>query len=93
MNEKILIKCPYCGAEYVPSEIFYPEDFLPDVDSIVKDENGKIIGYNSTSMNLTEEYCCDICGHTFTSFAEVSFKSTPCEIHDFEFEHESKLDK
>lgn len=90
-EEKLIIKCPYCGAEYIPSELYYPEDFLPNVKDMVKDENENIIAYTGNIMNLVEEYTCDKCGHTFKVIAEIKFKTEKCPQHDFDFEHEVKV--
>ena len=37
------IKCPHCGYEYVPAEIFMPTDIEGKPDSIVKDVLGKVL--------------------------------------------------
>ena len=78
-----MIKCPYCEAEYAPSEIFYPSDFLPDVSDVVKDSDGRVVAYEGSLMNLSEEYECDRCGHVFKATAHVSFCSEKCDVHDF----------
>lgn len=80
---KHLIACPYCGAEYAPSEIFYPVDFLPDVSDVAKDSTGRIVAYVGSLMNLSEEYECDRCGHVFKATADVTFGSERCDGHDF----------
>ena len=28
MKDLVVVKCPVCGQEYLPSEIFLPNDFL-----------------------------------------------------------------
>lgn len=82
-DDRHLIRCPHCGAEYAPSEIFYPSDFLPDAIDVTKDADGRIVAYEGSLMNLSEEYECDRCGHVFRATADVSFGSEPCEAHDF----------
>lgn len=90
MNKQI-IKCPHCGAEYLPSEIYIPSDFLPKFDDLVKDENGKIVAVYEHPMNLNEEYTCDYCGHRFAVKAQVEFTAAYCPLHDYKFEHTTPL--
>lgn len=76
MLSKKIIKCPYCGYEYLPSEIFYPDDFLGKPQDIIKDENGVILGYNGSDMLTSETYVCDKCGKNFAIDATISFKTS-----------------
>ena len=39
---KHIIKCPYCGAEYLPEEIYYPDSFFGKPRDIVKNSKGEI---------------------------------------------------
>lgn len=72
---KKIIKCPYCGYEYLPAEIFYPKTFLGEPYNIIRDENGVILGYQGTDMNTLENYSCDNCSKQFSVESCVSFKS------------------
>lgn len=86
MNEEILIKCPHCGCEYLPCEIFYPNEFLGKSYDIVKDENGKIITYSGKNMNKNEEFVCEHCGKEFEVCAQVFFDALSREnIFDEDF--------
>ena len=87
LSSKHLVKCPYCGAEYLPAEIYIPEDFLPECEDVVKDENSKLVAYHDNGMNLHEEYTCDKCGHRFTIDAVVDFKTAKAELHDFNYDY------
>ena len=50
MND-IVIKCPYCNAEYLPSEIIFPKEFFGTPSEILKDPaTHKIISYRGNSM-------------------------------------------
>ena len=78
MNSKEpIIKCPYCGREYLPSEIFFPESFFGKPTHITRDEKGKIISFLGESLHLTETYCCDECGKGFIAEATISFTTKP----------------
>lgn len=79
--EKV-IKCPHCGYEYLPEEIFYGVSYLGDASNIVRDEEGKIIHYTGTSMPLTETYCCDKCLTNFKVESEITY--TTSEVVDFD---------
>lgn len=72
METELKIKCPHCGREYLPCEIYYPNDFLGNAGEIFKDENGKIITYSGDNMNLDEIFTCD-CGCEFKVSAHISF--------------------
>lgn len=89
-DEKLIIRCPYCGAEYAPSEIFYPEDFLPALDA-TKDADGRIVAMAGNAMNLSEEFVCEHCDHAFRAVASFAFESEKVEGHDFNYDCERPL--
>ena len=70
-----IIKCPMCGYEYLPGEIFIPNEFLGQPKDIVRDYTGKIIGFDGIKMNDTEHYMCDDCGCEFTIVATTNFQT------------------
>ena len=74
---KSFIRCPHCGREYHPAEIYYPEEFFGHPVDIRKDENGVILSFSGKDMNLVETYTCDGCGNMFSVEATVSFKAEP----------------
>lgn len=72
-----IIKCPVCGCEYLPAEIFLPNVFFGRPREIDREYmSGKILGYMGNSMNLTETYTCDRCEHTFKVNTSISFNTT-----------------
>lgn len=74
-KEKI-IKCPECGWEYLPAEIYYPNSFLGKPKDINKEYmTGKILDYMGNSMNLSETFTCDNCGTKFKTTAIISFNT------------------
>lgn len=85
------IVCPHCGAEYYPQELYIPTDFLPRVEDVIKDEDGRIVAGYEAPMNTHEEYTCDYCNHRFQIDAKVEFVSTEDKPHDFNFSHTSPL--
>lgn len=80
MAKKTTIRCPHCGWEYLPAEIYYADDFLGKPENIIKTEEGNVLGFDGEDMNTLETYCCDHCGKSFTVDASVTFKTAP--LHD-----------
>ena len=87
MDKKYIIKCPKCGAEYLPAEIFVT-DYLGNPKNIIKDENGKIEHFDGSPLELKEEYECDVCGCKFTIEGDVTFTTKEVKI-DFDEEFET----
>lgn len=91
-KEPTLIKCPHCGAEYLPEEIFYPNEVFNKNIRPIR-ESGKIISVETQtldekeeSFDLEEEFCCIYCNTNFKVKGEAKF--TTEEIKDEEFEEE-----
>jgi len=77
MSKKVLIKCPYCGCEYLPAEIYLPKYLLGHPTNIIKDHDGVILGYDGTDMDLNEKYTCDKCAKDFSIEGSIIFKTEP----------------
>ena len=45
-----VIKCPHCGREYLPVEIFYPTSFFGKPTNVYRDEQGKIENISGDDM-------------------------------------------
>ena len=91
MAKKTTIRCPHCGCEYLPSEIYYSNEFLGKATDVFKDEEGNVLGFNGTDMNTTETFYCDKCGKEFTVDASVTFKTTAkVDIFDNDLEFDPK---
>lgn len=83
MSKRTTIRCPYCGFEYLPAEIYYPDTFLGTPSDIIRDENGQILGFNGLDMNTKEEFYCNRCDKLFNIDAIITFK-TACLVDMFE---------
>jgi hypothetical protein len=74
-----VIRCPHCGAEYLPGEIYMPGDIIGQPDELVKDSLGKIIyeDYSTEDRvpNLTESFTCEYCEKPFIIEAIVTYKT------------------
>lgn len=93
MKKEIVIKCPHCGAEYLPAEIFYPDSFLGRPMNIEKTSCGNIDYYDGQNMNLSEEYMCDKCGTTFVVKSVISFNTKIVEEKSVSSSYKTKLKK
>lgn len=84
---EVRIRCPKCGAEYLPAEIFMPDDFLGRPRNVLRDSDGHIEFYEGQSLGLDETYTCDKCGCVFDVHGTVSFssseKATDCDNGDY----------
>lgn len=81
MKKFYVIKCPKCGYEYLPEEIYVK--VLGTSKNVVRDENGKIMFFEGESLNLHEEYICDNCGCTFDVDVKPTFETKVNVKHDF----------
>ena len=60
-----IIECPKCGYEYLPAEIFVPKYYFGTPKDIERNEQGKLVSYEGTSVDLFEKYTCDCCNTEF----------------------------
>lgn len=88
--EKFIIKCPNCGYEYLPNEIFYPQD-LGDAHNVYRDLEGKILYYDGNNLDTEAEYKCDGCDCKFKVRAEVRFFTFEDKKKNFSEDYTIKL--
>lgn len=86
------IICPVCGQEYLPAEIFFPDDLIGKPTEIVKNTSGKIDFYLGDDPNFDEYYICDNCGTKLKIHANVSYKIDTAE-DTFNEEYVSKFER
>lgn len=67
------IHCPYCGREYLPCEIFYPDKFLGQETNIERDSLGQVLYYDGKDACFQEQYICDKCENQFIVTADIKF--------------------
>ena len=86
-NDPHVAKCPYCGAEYLPAELFEPRPFFgsPEVE---KDGEGRIEYVGGEPMDAATDYVCDYCGKRFRAEMRFEVETAP---DDFEVEHSSEV--
>lgn len=87
-----VIKCPHCGYEYIPSEIFYPGDLIGGrTESLVRDALGKILYLEYAEDNKplqSEQYICDSCDKPFVVEPVISYKVKK-EIEELDFSNDT----
>lgn len=73
-RKPIFIKCPSCGREYHPAEIYVPDYFFGRPTLIERDATtGRIKDFYGTDMDLNESYICDRCNTPFSISAKIQF--------------------
>lgn len=88
-----IITCPICGHQYLPSEIFMPDEVFGKQYDITKDDNGKIKFYLGDDQNFEEEYICDSCNTKLKILMKVSYDIKPIEEDEFEEEYSVEINK
>ena len=91
-----IIKCPHCGAEYLPGEIYMPGAIIGQPDDIVKDSLGRILYEDypeGKEPDMVEHFICDYCDKPFIVEATVTYKTREeAPENDFQSQYVSLLD-
>lgn len=77
------IRCPYCGAEFLPSEIYLRDYFLGKATNVERDDKNKIVSYQGIEQDLEETFNCDFCDKKFKVKADITYA-----VKGVEFEEE-----
>ena len=77
IHKTALIRCPHCGATYLPGEIYLPGELIGQPTDVVRDALGKIIyeDYDEKAPNSIETYYCEYCDKPFVVEASLTFNS------------------
>ena len=86
-----IIDCPKCGYEYLPAEIFVPKFYFGIPENIERGEDGKIISYEGTSVDLFEKYICDRCGTEFRVASKLQLTTNDKFPDSFDDDYFTKL--
>lgn len=92
MDNYIIISCPVCGEQYLPSEIFFPDDLIGKPKEIFKDTSGKLDFYTGEDQNYDQYYVCDHCGSKLHIHASVKYDVNVIP-DDFDEEYVSKFNR
>ena len=91
-----VIRCPHCGMEFAPAEIFMPGDLIGEPTTVLRDALGKIIyqEYDEGSEPAqVGHYVCDECGKSFIVEPVIMYKvKKEDEAKDFSELSSSLLD-
>lgn len=92
-----IIKCPHCGAEYLPGEVYMPGSLIGQPDEVVKDSFGKILyeDYYSENRepNMLEHFTCEYCDKPFVIEATITYRTKEeAPERDFTTKYVSLLD-
>ena len=90
-NNTLIIKCPKCNYEYLPGEIYNPDDFLGQPKDIKRDIDGNIDYYFGVAQNLQEKFICEKCNKPFIVKCKMEFESIYNEIEDFDEDYSVPL--
>ena len=91
-----ILKCPHCGAQYLPGELYMPGALIGQPEDIVKDSLGKILYEDYTEdnePNMIEHFICDYCDKPFVVEATITYKTMAEEPErDFQSQYVSLID-
>lgn len=92
-----VIRCPHCGAEYLPGEIYMPGSIIGQPDEVIRDSFGKIIYEDYTTEtrepDLVEHFTCEYCEKPFIIEAAITYKAKEeAPERDFSTNYVSLLD-
>lgn len=92
-----IIRCPRCGAEYLPGEIYLPSSLIGQPDEVVRDSVGKIIYEDyytpEREPDAVEHFTCDYCEKPFVIEAVITYKTKEeAPENDFSTNYVSLLD-
>ena len=92
-----LIRCPHCGAEYLPGEIYMPGSLIGQPDEVVRDYTGKILyeDYYTVARepDMIEHFTCEYCERPFVIEATTTYRTREeAPENDFSTKYVSLLD-
>lgn len=82
-----VIKCPHCGWEYRPADLFMPDDGIGRPTTVIRDALGKIIYQEyeeGREPNLSAKYICDNCDKQFVVDQIITYKASK-EVEELDF--------
>lgn len=92
-----VIRCPHCGAEYLPGELYMPGSIIGQPDEVIRDSFGKIIyedyATETREPDLVEHFTCEYCEKPFIVEATITYKAKEeAPERDFSTNYVSLLD-
>ena len=90
-NKFTVIACPNCGYEYLPAELYVGNCAIGQPLDIMRDEDGHIIDFTGSTVDLCETYECDKCGKIFNINGKINFTTTLNTTLDFDEDYSYKI--
>ena len=91
-----VIRCPHCGAEYLPGEIYIPGALIGQPTDVVKDSLGRILYEDyieGKEPDNIEHFVCEYCEKPFVIEATVTYKTMEeAPEKDFSSQYVSLID-
>lgn len=92
-----VIRCPFCGSEYLPGEIYLPGSLIGKPVEVIRDSLGKIIyedyDRKDNEPDTVEHFTCEHCEKPFVVEATVTYKvREEAPERDFSSKYVSLLD-
>ena len=91
-----VIRCPHCGAEYLPGELYMPGSLIGQPEEVVKDSFGRILyeDYAETKEpDMIEHFVCEYCEKPFVIEATVTYRAKEeAPERDFKTQYVSLID-
>lgn len=92
-DKLVTIRCPFCGCEYLPAEIFIPTGLVGHPSYIEKDLQGKVLTCYGKMWDPIEYYTCDKCNTRFKIKADVKFSTYIDHKNNFNEDFKMKIKK
>lgn len=86
-----VIKCPKCGYEYLPGELFVGNAFIGRPKDISRTFDGKILYFDGNTMDTDETFICERCNAPLKLHADVTFRVNVDTKRDFSDDYTSQL--
>ena len=96
-HKSAIIRCPHCGAEFLPGEVYMPGALIGQPDDIVRDSLGKLLYEDyfteDREPNPVEHFTCEYCDKPFVIEAVITYKTREeAPETDFQTQYVSLLD-
>ncbi len=93
MKDLTVIKCPVCGTNYLPSEVFYPESFFGKQQDITRNASGEIEFYLGDDPDYNEEFVCESCLSKLKIHANLIFNIEVDNGENFDEDYSTPINK
>lgn len=93
MKDLVVVKCPVCGQEYLPSEIFLPNNFFGKQKDITRNASGEIEFYFGDDPDYDEEFVCESCLSKLKIHANLNFNVIVDSGENFDEDYTTPINK